>query len=157
MSRKRTKLLPEARDLYVLQGLSVSKISEQLGVSRNTISAWREADEQAQTRSWDDLRMSQMAKSPFAPLEIARNRLNRLLKSEEARANDPAFDDQVAKTVRLIEFLEVRLGDSKRILDALEIFAARCAAKLSDERLKVVQEAIEDCMADLRDGRFGVS
>ena len=150
----REKLLPTVRQLYA-KGKSYSRIADELGISRNTPLAWRRHDEGHGGRDWDELRTEQLSKSPYGPLEILRNRLQRLIEAEPEHGNAPGFDDQVLKCQKNIDWFEERLGDTRRILDTLEIFAHWCSRNLGDAELPIAARAIAACIDDLRSGKFG--
>ena len=153
--RKRTDLIAEARELYV-KGWSVSRIARHLGITRQSVMNWRAWDLKTHDNDWDLLRKERMSNSPFAPIETLRNRLQRMIESEPERGDDPGYEDQLLKLTKNIDWLETRLGDNKRMLDALELFGHWCAKKLSPKALSVVAEAVADCIDDLRNDRFGI-
>ncbi len=165
---EKSKVLPEARKLYA-DGYNLSRICEELNIgSRATLAKWM-AEDAAAGNDWDELRKKQLGSDPYAPVRVARKRVEWLLQNQERFLDDPGYDDRLNKALLNRERIEAMYGSADRILEVMEQFALHCRSHIEPDQVKcpkcgaavdgldVIREAMEGFTQAVRAGELEVS
>ncbi|HUT37297.1 MAG TPA: hypothetical protein VNE39_27695 [Planctomycetota bacterium] len=165
--KEATRLWPEARRLYA-SGYSLTRISDELKASRNTLASWR-AKDGGSDLDWDELRNKQLSADPYSPVRIARQRVEALLKQAPERLDDSSYDDQLTKAIKNLDWVEARYGSADRILEVVEQQAIWARANVRPDEFKcakcgephdalaILHDVNDRFMADVRRGELEIS
>lgn len=135
---EKSKILPQARDLYA-GGYSKSRICEELKIgSTTTLSGWM-AEEAAAGNDWDALRKKKLGSDPYAPVRAARKRVEWLLQHQEEFLADPGYDDRLNKALLNQDKIEARYGSAERILDVLDQLTLHAAGNVKADDFRCAQ------------------
>ena len=157
-TKKQQALLQPLKERVVILGESMTEACENVGISRTTGNAWREADEAATGKGWDDEARERMGRNPFQAIRLLEDRVEGLIRAQSANLENRYFDQMVGMAMDNLQRLKDRLGDITRTLESLRVVGAWGARRYRDdpEKFDIFCSAIIDCIDDLQSGRFGV-
>ena len=136
----------------------MTEACESVGISRTTGNAWREADEAATGKSWDEQARERMGRNPFELIRLLDDRVDSLIRNQAANLDNRYFDQMLSMAIENAAKVKQRLGDITRTLEVLRVVSSWAARKYRSEpeTFDVVSRAIIACMDDLAEGRYGV-
>jgi len=135
--KEAARLWPEARRLYAAS-YSMTRIANELGVSRNTLATWRAKDAEGEG-DWDALRSKQLKDDPYSPVRSQRKRVESLLKLAPERLDDAKYDHQLREAMNSLDWLEARYGSADRIQEVLEQFGIWARGNTKPDQLRCSQ------------------
>lgn len=155
-SKKRVALLPQLRERFVVFGDDMAAACDNVGVSRNTGSAWRKIDEAERGKSWDDERAEAAACSEFDLLKLLNLRVRLLIENQAERLDDRYFDQQVETAMRNRDNLAERIGGPVAVARTLEFLTPAATQVLNDDELAVWERVVNKFDRAVRDGSLSV-